>query len=164
MDFSTLESKTIARWVGTEMALSDGCLDNGPVRWEHSSVPYLQLISIDVLLTDGSIYRLTSQADDGSGYYGLLLTSRNTMDAAIEPEVGSIFRTRDLSELPVGLASVAITEVEGPNSVLRVEIAVKRRKITFWAAEVSERDDGRFDVVGCDESILVQVDGARPRW
>lgn len=114
--------------------------------WEHSSVPYLQLISIDVLLTDGAVYRVSSQADDGSGYYGLFLIGRDAMDTAIRPEVGSIFRTRDLSELPVGVASIAITEGDGSNSVLRVEIAVEGRTISFWAAEVYERDDGYFDV------------------
>lgn len=163
MNFSTLENKTIARWVGTEMALSDGSFGDGPVVWEHSSVPYLQLISIDVLLTDGAVYQLSSQADDGSGYYGLFLTGRDAMDTAIRPEVGSIFRTRDLSELPIGVANVVVTEVDGPNSVLRAEISIDGRKISFWAAEAYERDGGHFDVVGCDESILIQVDGTRPR-
>lgn len=65
--------------------------------------------------------------------------------------------------LPVGVANVEITEVDGPNSVLRAEISVDGRKISFWAAEVYERDGGHFEVVGCDESLLIQVDATRPR-
>ena len=36
------------------------------------------------------------------------------------------------------------------------------RMISFWAAEVYEREGGYFEVVGNDESILVQVDGIKP--
>jgi hypothetical protein len=163
MEFTKLNGHSIARWVGTEMALSGGGWDTGPVLWEHSSVPYLQLISIDVLLTDGSVYRVCSQADDGSSYYGLFLGSVESLDTPSSPEVGSIYRTRELIELPVGVATVAITEIDGPDAVLRVEIVAGGRTISFWAAEVYERDGGFFDVVGCDESILVKVDGARPK-
>lgn len=57
------------------------------IRWLHAlgashsprafSVPYLQLISIDFQLEDGSVYHMLSQLDDGSGsgvlYRSLLL-------------------------------------------------------------------------------------------
>ncbi|HEY0589598.1 MAG TPA: hypothetical protein VGD52_25955 [Pseudoduganella sp.] len=163
MEFTKLNGHSIVRWVGTEMALSGGGWDTEPVVWEHSSVPYLQLISIDVLLADRSVYRVCSQLDDGSGNYGLLLSVVDALDTPSIPDVGSIYRTRDLIELPVGVATVAITEIDGADAVLRVEIAAEGRTISLWVAEVYERDGGLFDVVGCDESILVQVDGARPR-
>lgn len=163
VDFAELNGHFIARWVGTEMALSEGDLGSGPVLWENSSVPYLQLISVDVQLSDGSIYRMHSNADDGSGYYGLYLVSRDVIDKTSLPEIGSIYRTRDLSEFPIGAAAVAINEIDGPNAVLRVEMVVGGHTVSFWSAEVYERDAGHFELVGKDESILIQVDGARPR-
>jgi hypothetical protein len=33
----------------------------------HSTVPYLQLISMDLQLDDGLVYRMFSKLDDGSG-------------------------------------------------------------------------------------------------
>ena len=163
MEIAKLNGHSITRWVGTEMALSDGDAENGPVLWEHSTVPYLQLISIDLQLSDGSVFRMDSQSDDGSGYYGLCLSDRDVIDTPSIAESGTIFRTRHLTELPIGVATVVVSEVDGPNAILRIEIVIDGHTISFWAAEVYERDGGKFDIVGRDESILVQVDGARPR-
>ena len=148
VDIPKLDGLSIARWVGTEMALAGGAEEDDPVLWEHSSVPYLQLISVDIQLSDGSVYRMYSNSNDGSGYYGLYLMSRDTIDTPASPENGSIYRTRDLVELPIGQATVAIKEVHGPDAALRVEIAVSGHSVSFWAAEVYERGEGQFDILG----------------
>ncbi|MCY0913733.1 hypothetical protein [Massilia antarctica] len=125
-------------------------------------VPYLQFISIDVQLNDGSVYRMLSHYDDGTGCYGLYLLVQDAMDTPSGAESGSIYRTRELSELPIGAATVKITDIDGPNAVLRVDIVVGTHTVSCWAAEVYDRGGGDFAVVDRDESILVQVDGVRP--
>ena len=156
-----LSGRSIVRWAALEMALSDGASEDGSVLWEHESVPYLQLASIDLQLEDGAIYRMLSQSDDGSGYYGLYLIPQESLNAPLALEQGSIFRTRDLNELPVGPATVRVTRAEGPNAIIQIEIAIGSRIVSCRAAEVYERDDGSFRIVDADESILLQIDGAR---
>ncbi|WP_342117545.1 hypothetical protein [Pseudoduganella sp. OTU4001] len=157
-----LSGRFITRWVGMEMALSDGVLGEGPVQWEDESIPYLQLVSIDIQLDDDTSYRLLAQLDDGSGHYGLYLIARDKIEEPSACEVGSIFRTRDLNELPVGMASIAIEQADGPNAVLRIEIRIESQSILCWAAEVYEENDGTFRIAERDESILLQIDGVRP--
>ncbi|TDR47738.1 hypothetical protein DFR29_102398 [Tahibacter aquaticus] len=172
---SYLDSQDIVRWFGTEMALSEGQqariwneaearwqVECGPAVWTHPSVPFLQLTHIEVQLRNGAQARLLSQLDDGSGYYGLYLVE---IDKAAEPgneEPGSIFRTRELAELPVGPATTAILRQNGPNAVIEACIRVGRHEIRLLAAEVYDRATGVFDIVEGDESILLQLDGARP--
>jgi len=158
-----LNGRSIAKWVAMEMALSDGAHGDRSILWEHESIPYLQLTSIDVLMEDGARYRLLSQADDGSGFYGLYLGSIDALDTPSTYEAGSIFRTRELSELPVGPVTVAIAQADGPNAILRIEVNVNSHTISCWAAEVYEENDGSFRMVGADESILLQLDGIRPK-
>ena len=95
----------------------------------HSSVPDLQLISIDLQLEVGSVYRMLSQLDDGSGsgYCGLYLVIRDAIESPCTLQIGSIYRTRELSELPVEAATVAVTEADGPNAVVRMEMGRRAR-------------------------------------
>ena len=74
MELTKLNGHAIVRWVGTETAPSGGGWDTEPVVWNIQACLILQLISIDVLLADGSVYRVCSQIDDGSGNYGLRLS------------------------------------------------------------------------------------------
>lgn len=162
LPFSQLAGHTIVSWVGTKMALSAGPQGEGPIVWEHPSIQYLQLISIDMMLSDGEVYRVLSQSDDGSGYYGLYLERQVAMEAPSCPESGCIYRTRMLNELPIGAATIAVRESDGPSAVLRVEAIVDGSMVTLLSGEVYERDEGNFFVAERDESILVQVDGVRP--
>ncbi|NHZ45045.1 hypothetical protein [Massilia aquatica] len=159
-----LNDHFIIKWIATEMAISDGPLGEGPVVWEDPRIPYLQLTSIDLQLGDGSIYRMLSQFDDGTenGYFGLYLVAQDVLATPYPAETGSIYRRRELSELPVGLASVVFLETNEPNAVSRIEIIVARQRVSCWAAEVYEREDGAFEIIEPDESILVQVNGKRP--
>lgn len=162
LPFSPLAGHIIVSWVGTEMALSEGPQGEGPIVWEHPSVPYLQLISLDMMLSDGEVYRVLSQSDDGSGCYGLYLERQPAMEASTCPESGSIYRTRVLNELPIGVVTITVRESDGPNAVLCIEVIVDGRRVTLRSGEVYERNEGNFFVAERDESILVQVDGIRP--
>lgn len=159
-----LNDHFIIKWIATEMAISDGPLAEGPVVWEDPRIPYLQLTSIDLQLGDGSIYRMLSQCDDGTetGYFGLYLLAQDILATPYPAENGSIYRRRELNELPVGLANVAILETHGPNAVSRIDIIIARQRVSCWAAEVYEREDGAFEIIAPDESILLQVNGKRP--
>lgn len=157
-----LNGRSIARWVALEMALSEGADGHGPVLWEHESIPYFQLVSIDIQMVDGAKYRMLSQSDDGTGYYGLYLVSIETLDAPTAYEEGSIFRTRELKELPLGLVTAIAAPVDGPDAGLRADIDIGAQTVSCWAAEVYEEGEGTFRIVGGDECILLQLDRARP--
>lgn len=163
LPLTELNGRSVVKWVALEMAPTDQAGEDGPVLWVHDSVPYLQLSSIDVLMEDGAAYRLLAHADDGSGYYGLNLVSIPQLDAPSSDDTGSIFRTRELKELPVGPIAVANVQADGPNAILRIELDIHSHRILCWAAEVYEENDGAFRIVEADESILLQVDGIRPR-
>lgn len=159
-----LNNHFIIKWIATEMAICDGILGEGPVVWEDPRIPYLQLTSIDLQLEDGSVYRMLSQLDDGTenGYFGLYLVALDVLAMPYPAGNGSIYRRRELSELPVGLANVVVLENHGPNAVSRIDIIVARQRVSCWAAEVYEREDGAFEIIEPDESILLQLNGERP--
>jgi hypothetical protein len=165
-DVAKLDGQTIVKWVATEMALAEAGHHWQHVLWRHPSVPYLQLISIDVQLEDGSVYRMHSQLNQGGKHkekFGLYLEERDFIERPANAENDSIFRTRELTELPVGVATVTATEVATPDSVVRAEIFIGGRAISFLAAEVHEREGGGLDIAMGDESILMQVDGSYPQ-
>jgi hypothetical protein len=157
-----LDGQSILGWVGTEMALCEDADGAGPVLWTHPGIPYLQLISVDVQLEDGLVYRMLSHFDDGDGHYGLYLIRKDTIEAAPSDENDSIYRTRELNELPIGTAAVEVNEADGPHADLRVNIVIDGHTVSCWAAEVYERNGKHFHIVEREESILIQVDGGRP--
>lgn len=170
-----LDGQQIIRWTGTEMALVEGTQDSNdddaeatgtvqpePAQWSHPSIPFLQFINIDIQLSNGTTVRLLSQLDDGSGYYGLYLLDDDNADVPCEEEPGSIFRTRELTELPLGIATVTVVRQDGPDAIIEARIVIDAREIRLLAAEVHLRTPGVFDIVEGDESILLQLDGVRP--
>lgn len=172
---SYLDGQHIVRWLGTEMALGEGQqtrvwneaeatwqVEYGPPVWAHPSIPFLQLTHIDVQLRNGTLARLLSQLDDGSGHCGLYLIEIDALVTFRDEEPGCIFRVRELTELPVGLATVTLVRQDGPHAVVDAHITVNGQQIRLLAAEVHERADGVFDLVERDESLLLQLDGARP--
>lgn len=84
------------------------------------------------------------------------------MDMLSSLECGSIYRTREIIELPIGQANVVVTGCDGENADLRIEIEIGGHIVSCWAAEVHELDNGRLEVIRKDESILIQVDEMRP--
>lgn len=174
---SILDGREIIDWVGCEMALCGGeqstWTDAGgiehmqlsPVQWEHRSVPYLQLISVDIRLADGAAFRLLSQLEDGTGFHGLFLVEQkaaSTWSAASLPQEDGIFRARRLEELPLGVARVVAVRRDQWNAVVEASIIIADATIRIVAAEVHPTDSGEFAVVEPDESILLQLNGTRP--
>ena len=160
---SQLSGNTITRWVATEMALSEDACESGAVLWNLPSIPYLQLISIDIQLSGGVVYRMLSQLDDGGDFFGLYLVRQEVVETPRLPDEGAVFRTRELTELPLGPALVSLIEVEG-ESTRTAEIIVGNRALTFRAAELMEEHGGNFNISEPGESILVQVDGHCPSF
>lgn len=156
-----LDGRVIVRWVGTEMALSEEAGHSGQIQWHHPGIPFMQLVSLDCLLQDGAAFRMLAQLDSGDGRFGLYLVPRHTLEEASMPEQGSIFRTRELTELPCGKATVAIRDADG-ESVQRIDITIGGQVLACRAAEVHEESGGGFRIVDGDDSILVQVDGKHP--
>jgi hypothetical protein len=171
---SLLEGKNIVRWIGTEMALGGGgssvddqTVDTGwcgaaPVVWEHKSVPFRQFIGIDIELASGEMYRLLSQFEDRTNFYGLYLRPLSEMTTPRGADVGSIYRARELVELPTGVATVNVLRQDGPTSVIEATLLFNQLKVRLLSAEVYERGDESFEVVEGDESILVQLNGLKP--
>jgi hypothetical protein len=175
LQLSLLEGSEIVRWVGTEMAIvgggqsnvwseSDGCwtVEDEAVEWSHPSVPFLQLTNLDIQLANGKTLRLLSQLDDGSEFNGLYLVEIETVSDSNSQAESSIFRTREIVELPVGPSKVTVLRQSGPSAIVEANISITSHTIRLLAAEVHPRTDGKFDIVEGDESILIQLDGARP--
>lgn len=171
---SRLDSQTIVRWVGTEMALGGGehvmsedtpetgRWEQTPIIWEHDSIPYAQFTHVDLLLADGRAYRLLSQLEDSTGFHGLYLCELVEIPEPKGPEAFSIYRTRELTELPTGLARVEILRQDHANAVVDVVLSVGSATIRLLSAEVHERRGGTFEICERDETILLQLNGERP--
>jgi len=170
-----LTGQEVVQWIGTEMAVIGGKqfnvwsdseslwkVEHEQVEWSHPSVPYLQFTDLDIQLSNGQAMRLLSQLDDGTGFYGLYLVEAERMSEPSVDEASSIFRAREVVELPLGPARLEVVRQDGPTAVVEARIHIGGLEITLLAAEVHSRMDGTFDVVERDESILVQVGGARP--
>lgn len=165
---SILDGCEIVKWLGNEMALSWFDPPDSPERacdqvWAHESVPYLQMSYLDIHLAEGRALRLLSQLEDGTSFHGFFLNNvdRSEPDSEESPE-WSIYRTRELHELPLGLAKLSIVRRDGPNAVIEIELTIGEDIIRLLAAEVDEQLDGTLRICEPDESILVQLNGAFP--
>ncbi len=169
-----LDGQEIVRWTGTEMALGGGIsivsedtpedrnwLET-PVVWASDVIPFAQFTRIDVQLANGSAYRLLSQHKDGSGFHGLYLLRVAEIEVPEEPRPGCIYRSRELTELPVGQTRVSILRRAESNSIIEFELSIGTETIRMLSGEVYEREEGLFEVVESDESVLVQLNGERP--
>jgi hypothetical protein len=160
---STLAGLVVTRWQGMEMALAEADSASG-IRWEDPSVPFLQLIDLDLVLANGRAFKFWSQSVDGTGSHGLYLEALDALPALFaSDDPSSIFRGRSLPELPAGTIEIAELRRDGPNATVEVRLMVADVEVRLVAGEVYEQHDGRFRVVEPDESILLKVDGMWPR-
>jgi hypothetical protein len=167
LDISLLDHQEIVGWVGTEMALYGGERseqggDYVPPIWEHPSMPFLQLIDVDVQLADGTFYRLEAHLNDGSGFYGFHVFKLLNTPKYKKYDDTSIYRTRILSELPLGHASITQRRKSGPNATVEFMLDIGIHRMRFFAAEVYELKPGLLKIAEEDEAILLQVNGVRP--
>jgi hypothetical protein len=157
--FRRLEGQTVVQWIGVEMALRESGQDGFP-HWEDESVPMLQLSRIDLALAGGNSAKIvTYQNDDRWG-----LSRRDELPPVFSrrPDETSIFRTRELSELPVGkILGVLVVTDEGED-IAEVQLSIAGHDVRMRAGEVRENNDGTLSIIGMDESILLQVDGQKP--
>lgn len=155
--FEGLRDTVVSSWSGVEMALTEG-RQGGDV-WEDSTIPYLQMLSVDLVRGDGSRFRITTeQADD---LWGLSIREFTDVEEG-ESNWSGIFRDGALDYLPFGrISNVELTSMGG--LIDRVCLSVGRSRIQFVPGEVYEQSNGSLRVATHDESILVQVDGAHPR-
>jgi len=128
----------------------------------YPSIPYLQFTDVDIQLATGKTLRLLSQLDDGTGLYGLYLVEIDKVSEASITEEWSIFRRRDIPELPLGLARIEVLRKERANSVIEANIFIATSTIRLLSAEVHPCIQGGCDIVEGDESILIQLNGVRP--
>ena len=159
---AALAGHVITRWQGTEMALAEGSSPD-EIRWGDASVPYLQLTHLELELTSGQALRLVSQLEDGTGFHGLHLVELehlSVLDRSANPL--SIYRDRALSELPVGTIATTELRQDGPNAIVEAKLVISGTELRLLAGEVHEQADGSLLVVEPEESILVQVNRARP--
>ena len=162
LPISALNGHEVTRWQGTEMAFSEG---SGPadIRWEDVNIPFLQLVQLEMQLVNGQVFRLTSQLEDGTGFHGLFLVELERLPSLnLIADPLSIYRDLELSELPKGKVAVAEVRQEGPNATIEARLDISGAELRFLAGEIHELPDGRLIVVQPDESILVQVNRARP--
>lgn len=163
--FAFIDGQEVTSWKGTEMALSAD--ETGDIAqnivWESEAIPFLQLISLDLILKDGSALRLLSQYEDGTGYHGLYLTSGFGQVTEVgETSPTSIYRDRLLTNLPTGIVRILSTRMDGPNATIEALVGVQDDVIRFLSAEVYETWTGELEIKEADESILVQLNGKWP--
>lgn len=161
-----LSGREVLEWTGMEMALvweEDESGTPTDVVWEHRSVPYLQLTVLSMWCTDGACFDLVSQFDDGSGFYGLYAAeiqdeTRKRLLREFSESPVSVFRTRRLAELPVGVIETVSERRDGQGLVVEALVSVGGAVMRLLSGEVYED----LRIVGIDESVLVQVNGDKP--
>lgn len=160
---SVLQGQVVVRWQGLEMALSEGLPSAGAL-WEDPAIPFLQLVNIDVELANGQAFRIVSQSEDGTGFHGLfVLELERPPGLSPASDLSSIYRDRELHELPTGKVVVTGLRKEGPNATIEAKLRIGDADLSLLAAEVHEQLGGCLAIVEPDESILVQVNGLRPK-
>ena len=149
------------------MAVSEPHEESNPssVQWVDESMPYLQCTDIWIHLSDERVLHLLSRMEDGTGVHGFHVVDGEA--PSVDPTVndpGSIFRARDLPELPLGQLRLRDCRDDGLHAVIEATFDVDGRALRFLAAEIHEGPPGLFSIAEADETILLQVDGARPVW
>jgi hypothetical protein len=159
---STLAGLVVTRWQGTEIALAEADAASD-IRWEDPSIPFLQLVDLDLILADGQVFKFWSQLEDGTGFHGLYLEALDALPSLFtSDDPVSIARGRLLPELPVGAIEIVELRQDGPNATVEVRMMVAGVEVRLVAGEVYEQHDGSLLVVERDESILLQVNGMWP--
>lgn len=152
-----LAGNRIVAWVGEEMALSEA-FDEGQILWQHASVPFMQFISLDAQLGDGEVFTLLSQLDDSSGFYGLYSPAAEQPRLSEKPHIpGSIYRTRSISEMPVGRITACDVIADESGNITDLYLEIENKTVRIASGEVYEMEDYKFRIVFIDESLLVQV-------
>lgn len=157
LDITALDGSGIRRWSGVEMAITED-----PLCWRHPDIPCLQMVDLQLLLDDGRSLLLTAQLEDGSGCHGLYLWPDAKPAQEPAEAAASIYRFRELNELPTGRARLTHIVRDGPNAVIEVELRIGGDEVRLLCGEVHEQFDGGLRMICPDESILIQLNARHP--
>lgn len=121
--------------------------EDSPV-FSHPQLNFVQATLLEFFLSDGRVIRIvTSQQDD---QWNLLVRERVLGD--VPPILGgSIWRRRELKELPTGL----IQEVDWAPDLERISLKIGDQLVHLKAGEVYEHMDGQVSVFERDQSVLI---------
>jgi hypothetical protein len=174
IDAFALSGETVIGWSGREMAIGGGgCSINehteytgewesAPPIWYSDSVPYAQFLSIEFLLASGKWYQIQSLPINDDFFCSLIITEISAQTPPEPYTSGSIFRDVCPIGLPTGRASVISTLLNDTGSVLEIALSIDSHSVRLLSGEVYECKSDKFRIVERDESVLIQLDGARP--
>ncbi|WP_169972925.1 hypothetical protein [Tautonia rosea] len=150
--FRKLAGKAVARWVGVEMAIRERG-PSGLPQFEDPVIPFLQLHTLYAEFGDAVLRVGTYQNDDT---WGLCINGVRAIPDWPAGE-GSIFRMRELAELPLGLVEGVDSVLGASGDLIEVTLRLAAGSLVLWAGEVYEEPGGGLRVVHPDESVFVSV-------
>lgn len=159
LPLEVLEGAEVSKWFGFEKALDWVEEPEEPyqvtsVVWQHDSVPFLQLGRLDLRLSTGATLSILAQIE-----HGLYLAHAAEDDYDYSSPTA---RWRELRELPLGVLRLLQVRRDGPDDILEIALLVGSATVRLLAAEVDQQWDGTLRICEPDESVLVQLNGARP--
>lgn len=154
--FRSLCGLSVARWVGDEMAMREVGPSGAP-QFHDPAIPYLQVCPLYVEFVGGSCKEILTYQNLWPDGWGLYLDPLydGLPDACSEP--GSIFRTRELHELPTGSIDDVRVVQDNKGDIVEVRLNVHGNCVTLWSGEVYEEIDGSLRIVRPDEHVLIAV-------
>lgn len=150
----SLKDLKVIHWTCIEVALREN-----PIEWSNSKIPYLQCMRIDILLDNHEIESLVTYQD--ADEWGLYLQDQSPK-INFENEPKSIFRSRDLPELPKGIITNVNVITNNTGNIHMLLLEIDNNLVSFKAGEVYENTDGSLFIREMDESILVQLNAKKP--
>ncbi len=152
-----LSGVTVSGWRGVEMAVRDG--DGPDPQFGGADVPCLVFLELLALLDDGTARRVGIDEDDG--VWGLCFNVDGP-DPWHDREDGNGYRSRDVTELPVGAITVVKVRFDAEHDVIaEVVLRIGAHELLLMAGEPEENWSGRLTWRRLDESVLVFTDPAR---
>ena len=157
--FQRLSGCVIEEWMGLEMALRSNESTADHV-FQDPSIRFLQITQLFAGIA-GCPRTMGTYQNDMS--WGLCIEEcRNTAwSEHLEAATDGYFRSRKLTELPLGLVGDVSTTLDD-NELIEVCLTVAGLRVRLSAGEVYERTDGGYTVKRPDESILISV--GDPPW
>lgn len=151
--FRSLAGCVVTAWVGVEMALRE-VGSTGRPEFADSTIPFLQLTWFYAEV-NGSIHRIATDQNDTN--WGLCIEHGGLELPAEGQEERSIFRTRPILDLPLGLVTDITAALDRVGDLVEVTLTMRGHKIVLQAGEVYEDWDGSLSVNPPDESIPLTV-------
>lgn len=144
-----LRGRTVLQWAAVEIAVRSPDEDSNTLpQWYDESIQALQVDRLDLVLSTAPVATITTyQNNDVFGIYRVDGMPPSQLPTG-QPD--SIFRYRDLNELPVG----EITDVDvivNDDDIGTVRLRIQGHEILLRAAEVMEEWGGSLRIVEMDE-------------